>query len=467
MKYKTRALRPVVLILSILFGISLLTTANAVGADAPADSSPPPATGVAPGDEVKPDPGTPAVDLDADLDDDAADLADFMSDDGDDAPVDAAHSGWTWSGVMATSYRYRKFGATLNDEAVNTSDFQLEHVHLSISKDTGSKSSIKVMPCLTHMETFSVIEARFDLDVWSKKDEMGFDLSGLTFTAGRFLIPFGRFNSVSFPDGFDTLSRPLLYQSHEDGFLSAPNNPTPLFFTQQSDVGSMLSYNTWLLDQEAQFNAYFFVVNGLQGTNNINSLDMFRKWKDNNQDKTIGGRAVFSNDLLKIGLSAMNGTFDRNDELQYDMFGLDFEIGLDLTPGNESNRRPLALYGEYVFSPREIMYGDLLVPSNQIKDLATLNGMYVGLSFKATDKFLMFVEYDSLENTQPELFGPGFNLLDTSKLDEISTSITRYTLGFNYMLDDATKLKAEYGFWDMDLDGPESDRFSVQLVVTF
>ncbi len=149
----------------------------------------------------------------------------------------------------------------------------------------------------------------------------------LQLNGGVVVVPFGQFNQRSFPDSFDTLSRPLLYLSNREIFVTAPNLPSPVFNSVYSDTGLVFSGSLWRGQDQLYYAAY--VTNGLLGGNDLGQTSATR---DNNNDKQIGGRVAYTNaswlerTRIGFGISAAGGDYDLNDELSYRLYGVDLLV---------------------------------------------------------------------------------------------------------------------------------------------
>jgi hypothetical protein len=146
--------------------------------------------------------------------------------------------------------------------------------------------------------------------------------------AGRMVVPFGAFSSQVNPGVYRTVSRPLMFNMGQrvyDENIGDPVLPMPY-----SDEGADLNIIVPLFDNVTMgIDAY--VVNGLQGSNNI-SFDDSRDYVDNNRSPAVGGRWTVGNSTLRLGSSIIGGQFNSNSGTGPDNRGLDFLIcGADVS----------------------------------------------------------------------------------------------------------------------------------------
>ncbi|MGH7163399.1 MAG: hypothetical protein ACREID_07930 [Planctomycetota bacterium] len=285
----------------------------------------------------------------------------------------------------------------------------------------------------------------------------------LQLNVGVIVVPFGQFNARSFPDTFDTLSRPLLYLGDEDTFTSPPNHPRPVFRSLYSDTGVALSGNLWRGENQLSYAAY--VTNGLVG---VGVPGQDASFSDNNQNKQLGARVSYTasgwlrEGRVGVGFSALTGKFDSGDALSYRMYGADFLIAKErLFRRGEGS---LVLRGEYVFSPREIAAGTLGDPSTLINDASRVQGAYLLLEARLDRSWMVYTGADWLSQRAPLLTG---GLIDPADQDPVTSRILRGTAGVVYRFSLGIVWKLEYAFWDFDRGAPDAHRLSTQLVIPF
>jgi len=375
---------------------------------------------------------------------DSEPTADASSDDDDDfdapGPVDRKPR---ISGVLAASHRTTLFddnklpdGEPLPDEYT----FQVEHTHLKFSGDLTEKLSWEVLPCVTHMNGFSVITAHFSYEI----------ARPLHITFGRFLLPFGQFNVRSLPGSFGTVSRPLLYQSHEDRTITvAGATPRTFIFSPRDDTGVLASGSLWFgADDTVQLSYSAYFTNGLRGTSDT----MARFWDDNNNGKQLGGRISLRYNGSKltatIGASGLTNQYERS--LAQRAWGVDFALAFQY-----ATARRVSLRGEWVDTSREI------VPNKELdKGDAGTSGAYVTVEAAITDTLGVFYQFDTLTERVPHaMLNEGFRDL------ELTTN--RHVAGVSVALEQFLHVRLEYGRWLEPLGVPNAHRVSLQTIVSF
>lgn len=377
----------------------------------------------------------PVVAKTPDVDKDDAD--DFEKDKG---PVDRKiHI----SGVMSTSLRMTWMDAhTLPDGTRKEDDrtFELEHVHVKLGGDLTRHLSWAVQPCVAHNNEFSVIEANFTYAFFR----------ALQVTVGRFLLPFGQFNQRSLPGSFATVSRPLLFSSHEERTISYKGiTPSNLFFTPRDDIGIELGGSVWLGESEKfqlSYSGYF--TNGLRSVSGTSS----RFWDDNNNGKQLGARATlgYFGDRLSasIGVSGLLNEWEKS--LRQYAVGADAWIGYEIKPGRRINLR-----GEYIFMRREIVpTADLLKGDEDIA------GLYVTLDGMILSWLGAFAQFDSLDNKMPRVATGG-------GIEDFTGTMNRYLFGLLFVPVGPLNIRLEYSWWQIPLGYPDAHRVTVQAMVVF
>lgn len=180
--------------------------------------------------------------------------------------------------------------------------------------------------------------------------------------AGKFIVPFGRYNQLYRPGDYLTVTHPMLYADPRNlDDVNRINLPRPVFSQGYTDIGLHVvhfprSGLQWMPDK-----VHAFVVNGLGESaqrgqdapdprllaippDSPNGVDIdfehrAQRLRDNNDGKTGGARLEFDvGDFevplslpegrgeirgLQLGLSAMAGQYDVRDSLGYRMLGAD------------------------------------------------------------------------------------------------------------------------------------------------
>jgi len=355
------------------------------------------------------------------------------------------------SGALMGSGRLTLFPDDPDNLGQDELQFQIEHTHLKFSGDLTSKLSYEVMPCLTHMDSFSLLTANF---TYQLKPIIGF-------TVGRFLLPFGGFNAHSLPGTYAPVSRPLLYQSHEDrtvGFdVGTPDN---LFFTPRDDFGVQASGTTWLgSDDNIQVWYAAYLTNGPRPDSNT----MSRHWEDNNNNKATGGRLVVSMDLnpIDIAVGASGLVNHYRDPMADDpeslwlaadqtMWSVDGELGIRWGKG-----RRLSFQGEYTQSHQQIIPTDTLAAGD-----SAIRGGYIEADTMLTNVVGVFAEYDHLDNIVPTA-----QINENFHDDRPVTN--RMVGGLTLVAASGLQIKPEYGYWKVGEGLPVAHRISLQTVLTF
>lgn len=347
------------------------------------------------------------------------------------------------SGVLMGSFRSTWYSTnTLPDSTrvENFNTFQLEHTHLKFAGDLTSALSWEIMPCLTHMNDFSIVTANF---LYTASPL-------LQVTFGRFLIPFGQFNVRSLPGSYNTVSRPLLYQSHEDRPIRLdPRLPPSLIFTPRDDVGLQLSGSKWFGPADVlQVSYNLALTNGLRAV----SDQMGRFWDDNNTDKQVTGRLGVSYNGTPLTLSAAGSYLANRYEKKLDqrIWAVDGSAAYQYAPGRRITAR-----AEYVDRNREIVPTTELLQGDE-----GLKGAYVTLEANVTDTVSLFYQFDTLMGRTP-----------TAQLNEAVQDVVvtqnRHVAGASIVLMEYLQLRAEYGLWLSPLGLPVAHRLAVQTVVAF
>lgn len=214
--------------------------------------------------------------------------------------------------------------------------------------------------------------------------------------AGKFLVPFGRYNELYRADQFLAVTRPLLYASPDSlDLVVRPNSPRPPISAGYADVGARFSWYPVVVHPLVPVEVTAFVVNGigeaknrLRTFPNPQSLGIpgpstngvqpdfgheNNNLADNNNAKSGGGRIVFALGDLRLpwpfperssddsgvllGLSGMGGQYDLEGRLNYHMLGADWSL----------EYRGIALSGEFMYSSNHFL-APLLVSSTTASD---------------------------------------------------------------------------------------------------
>lgn len=330
-----------------------------------------------------------------------------------------------------------------------------------------------------------------------------------SFQFGKFIVPFGRYNELYRPDQFLTVTRPLLYASADSlDLVVRINSPRPVLSYGYTDIGARTSYYPARAHPLVPSEVTLFVVNGLGETSNrqrtfpdpenlgiqpppgngvnIDFAHRNNNLADNNNNKAFGGRVAFalgdlrlpwpipedSGDLqgVLLGVSGMNGQYDLEGVLGYQMYGVDWSF----------DYHGFNISGEYGYSlseflaPLKISSGALAVPINLVKDFEINHGYFVQAAFplmrrppwgkRVTGVFV----FNQMFRRGPllDLFlnhpidgtvHPSLRAADASGL-RITRRIDKYTAAVNWLLTENFRLKFDYSYWVMGRSSTVSAR---------
>jgi len=342
--------------------------------------------------------------------------------------------------VIVASYRF----ADLGSGAPRTNSFQVEERYLRFVYRFSDR-----------------VTARYYTDGSLAEIEYRHD-DRLQVNGGVVVVPFGQFNARSFPDTFDTLSRPLLYLGDEDVFAQPANNPRAVFRSLYSDTGVVVSGSFW---RESDQLAYAFAVtNGLTGTNELGQGAGF---SDNNDSKQIAARLAYANASwferarVGVGASFLNGKYDTGDALSYRMYGADVLVVLSGLFGGEGS---VTIRGEYVFAPRETQHGTVPSPTTFVRDANRVQGAYLIVEARVDPRWMVYVAADWLSQRQPLLVN---GLFDPANPGDETTRVLRGAVGVVRRFGIGILWKLEYTYWDFDAGAPDAHRIATQIVVPF
>ncbi len=321
--------------------------------------------------------------------------------------------------------------------------------------------------------------------------------------AGKFLVPFGRYNELYRPDDFLTVTRPLLFASPDSlDLVVRLNSPRPPLTVGYTDLGGRISYyppidKSWIPDEIT-----FFVVNGLGEENNrlrtfpntdnlgvppipgdgtnIDFGHQDNNLADNNNSKSPGARVVFAlGDLrlpwpipenesnlngVNLGLSAMGGEYNLEQNLNYQIYDADLTF----------DYKGIKFASEYVYSlnqflaPIEITQGSFGSDTSNTtvslgEDFEINQGYYVQAAFPVMKKppfgkrLTGIVVFNQMWRRGPALdlfLNQYANGTEYSSLDALSptgprvtTQMDKYTAALNYQISDHFWLKLEGSYW--------------------
>lgn len=347
------------------------------------------------------------------------------------------------SGVMMGSFRSTWFPEHELPDGTRVEDFktfQVEHAHLKFSGDSSELLSWEVMPCVTHQNEFSVVTAHF---VYARNPL-------LQVTFGRFLLPFGQFNLRSLPGSYSTVSRPLLYSSHEDRPIQIDTRlPRNFLFTPRDDTGVGVSGSKWFLKGDlVQVSYNVYLTNGLRAV----SDQMGRFWDDNNSGKQMGGRLGVSFNGDPVTLSAAGSFLSNPYEETYDQRAWAADA---VASYQYATARRITLRAEYVDMTREIVPTTTLLQGDE-----GIRGAYLTAEANITGAWALYYQWDTLTARSPAAqLNEGFQ--------DQEVTVNRHVAGVSVILEEYLQVRAEYGLWLQPLGLPDAHRIAVQTVVTF
>lgn len=308
----------------------------------------------------------------------------------------------------------------------------------------------------------------------------------VAFELGRFLVPFGSFNELYRPDLYPLLTKPLLFATPGLDYVSRVNHPHPVFSSGYTDTGLLVHYYPHAEPLWFPSSLSLFVVNGLgEGPNNgrppstphaffafspVEGVDI--DWGhertfllDNNDTKTFGGRihydfgdvtlpdplrkSIFI-DGVSFGVSAMNGKYDIEDQLNY------WAVGVDAT----ARRNEYRFTTEWVTGPSDFRAENILFVSTTttlgqaefIKDRYATTGGHVQIEFPFPE-FPLSLQTNAIV-TLGQLVRRGPVLTKAGELSSdqpnVHTQINKYSLGFNSVISPNFNFKFEFAYWDFN-----------------
>ena len=219
---------------------------------------------------------------------------------------------------------------------------------------------------------------------------------------GFYLVPFGKYNRASRP--------------HETDFIQTPLHLEALYPASWRDIGLLAEGSIGI------FNYSGYLGNGLREAQDVPSGQQF---KDNNADKTVGGRVgIFLSQSFEVGLSYYRGKYD------------------------DEGSRSLALQGADVTWQTDSFlffyeYGKALIDNPGEYASGETEGHFFLLSLK-TSEFLPLVTYQVVKSDDP-YHGPGF-LAGMSPGSGISSELKRWAVGLTYRPSSNMVIKIEYDF---------------------
>lgn len=270
----------------------------------------------------------------------------------------------------------------------------------------------------------------------------------LTLRAGRFTPAFGEFPVRHDPANHLTSDKPLPYDMGRMLRLREWNMsvlPAPYV-----DSGLQIS---WLPapSESVELEVSAYVIGGLRGNNDATDVDFIQSrsgdfyYVDNNSSPTVGGRIAMrvltSDILMAVGISAMYGTYDPDNELDALLLGADLVL----------RGKRWAFRAEYLLRRTKMALGD--DPAAAFRYGPGPDGTFDPYSLKEGAYAELTFPLGALEGVaRADMLRRRGNVAQTSALRSDSL-LVRYTLGTNIPLvrDWRIKLSAElYDFSDFD-----------------
>jgi len=275
------------------------------------------------------------------------------------------------------------------------------------------------------------VAASAEIEFEHAGDEIALEFGYISYTgipnvriqAGKFIVPFGRFNKDLHPTWINKVpDRPLPF----DNILPQTYN----------DVGIWISGGTDLTDgTRVAYDA--FVVNGLLGTDGGNIQD----FRDNDRDQRTGGRDNNKAVGGRLGLNFSPQGFEIAGSLYYGNYSEDSALDLNLAIlGADAafQYRDLELRGELVHAIQEVS------PAIASEDLKK-TGFYTQAAYRITPKFEPTVRFSWRNMPDDPVAGAGID--DRSRL----------SFGTNYYLAANAVVRLAYNLNMENNDTPEAD----------
>lgn len=415
-------------------------------------------------------------------------------------------SSFSWGSRVAESAGLKKY------------DVEIEHIHLSLNVELSHRFAVNIAPCIEHdMGTFSIRAANLEMNIWEGDME-----TILASEIGRYFVPFGRFNYLAEVTTYPTISRPMVFASHDQDIIILTGYPHPLFMSQFADIGINLNGNKWFGSN--QFWYAFWVGNGMYQEGNqghshggtamaadtsmktmqmaslervsrvadaghdsggtslapmgvyngimmspadISWLQKTRFASDNNNNKAVGGRFVYAyGSTASAGVSYMRGTYDPQDLLAYSALGFDASLDFELPIG------ALHLSSEYVNAPIEFSaFNDTATKRINI-DSYTISAWYVQAVYSFAKYWEVVGLYDLLRREGPVTVMIGAYKTLPQGSERETSFIRKISGGINFLPISSVKIKTEYAYYWFDRPTQRVQleavhRLSAALVLSF
>lgn len=327
------------------------------------------------------------------------------------------------------------------------------------------------------------------------------------FQAGKFIVPYGRYNELYRPDEFLAVTRPLLYASPDSiDLVVRPNSPVPPVSAGYTDIGGRVSWYPEATNPLVPEELTVFVVNGLGESDNRSrtfpnpqnlgiagpptsgvALDFSHQnngLADNNNAKSVGGRAVFGlGDLrlpwpipekaadldgVTVSFSGMGGMYDLEQELYYQMWAMDWSFDYHgISFSGEAEYEVDQFKNPQMLSTSTDLSPTLVSPVNHIRLREENYGYFLQAVFpvmrrppvgeRVTGVFVFNQMYrrgpllDFLLNVSDPVTDVVIPSMTAYKAGapQVQTQIEKITAALNYKMTDHFTAKFEYSYWFM------------------
>ncbi len=354
----------------------------------------------------------------------------------------ATARGWDWAGTAS----FTVLTGEGYPEGMVENDIQVDVIHLKIVAEPTDWFYLSIAPCLAHPGmSFMLMHAFLGLAAPSPL---------LNLEVGQILVPFGRVNYLSEPGNMPVRSRPYMYED-----LCTPDLPhrtgfgAPIAATAWSTLGAVYYGSAWPGDYSQLWWA-LWIGNGQSGSNDVQWQRAMGVYADNNDSKSYGARAVFTQEIyaergpeasLSVGGSFKGGKYDDYDELYDWVAAADLQIDIgDLTLQAEYFHRSTHFWGRSVNDSAETVFDNYRTDGFYAEAIQRLPGK---LSFLA-----VFGRVEGMWRTGPEWVGADGITLDPDALEDRTNRTLRYTVGLPIQLNAWISIKPEFGYTDYEHD---------------
>jgi hypothetical protein len=323
--------------------------------------------------------------------------------------------------------------------------------------------------------------------------------------AGKFLVPFGRYNELYRPDQFLTVTRPLLYASPDSiDLVVRPNSPRPPVSAGYTDVGARISWYPVRVHPLVPEELTVYVVNGLgESTNRSRTFPnpqnlgipgpptngvtvdfghQNNNLADNNNAKSVGARVIFALGDLRLpfpiperdadldgvilGFSGMGGNYDLEGALNYQMYDVNWSFQYKgVSFSGEAMYTSDQFLNPVVVSSSSPSNPTLVTPFQQTRRSEEIYGYFVQAAFPIVRKpplgkrLTGVLVYNQLYRRGPLLdfilnYNDGTTVFPSltgvrPETTYVLRQIDKYTAAVNYQMTDHFAVKFDYSYWVM------------------